>query len=272
MKKSKHIVWLAVVAFSLAGLTAQAQRQSNNSARQVAVILQRLERDSTNFRTSPNTALIEANVDQSRSENDINTLQAKFANAVAQLRAQVNRNRANASEVRNLLQRALPINDFIDNHRLNARVLNDWARVRTDLDALARSYNVSWQWNQQAVPANPNRGRLSDNELNQLVQRIDIGGDTFRSSLTEAFSRSGYDRTNRERDMNTAVRSFKSATEGMRNQLDAGRSVAEFVERVLAQAIPIDTFMHQNRLTNQVQSDWSTLRADLAPTTAQLIG
>jgi hypothetical protein len=265
MKKSKNIILLAVVlTFSLAGLTAQAQRRSGTTGRQVGVIVQRLERHSNNFRTSLNTALIEANVDQSRSQNDINTFQPDFVKAIAQFRAQVNRNRAGAGEVRNILQRALLINDFIANNRLNARVRNDWARVRTDLDALAHSYNLSWHWNQQAsVPANVNRSRLSDNELNQLVQRIDMGGDTFRSSLTEAFGQTGYDRSNNERDMNKAVRNFKSATEGLRNQLDASRPVVEFVERVLAQAIPIDTFMHQNRLTNQVQRDWSTVRADL---------
>ncbi|HKO97405.1 MAG TPA: YMGG-like glycine zipper-containing protein [Pyrinomonadaceae bacterium] len=265
MKKSKLIVLLVVaLAFAIAGLTAQAQRQSGTTARQVAVILQRLERDYTNFRTSLNAALIEANVDQSRSQNDINTFQPDFANAVAEFRTQLNRNRARSSDVRNVLQRALSINDFISRNRLNARVRNDWARVRTDLDALAQAYNVSWQWNQQAsLPANLNRSRLSDNDLSQLVQRIDIGGDTFRSSLTEAFGQSGYDRSTSERDMNTAVRNFKSATEGLRNQLDARRPVVEYVDRVLTQATPIDVFMHNNRLTGQVQSDWSTLRADL---------
>jgi hypothetical protein len=143
-------------------------------------------------------------------------------------------------------------------------VRNDWARVRTDLAALAHAYNVSEQSvHQSPLPANSNRSRLSVNDLSQLVERIDIGGDTFRSSLTEAFSHTGYDRSNNERDMNTAVRRFKSATEGLRNQLDASQPVAEYVESVLAQATPIDTFMHKNRLTSQVQNDWSSVRADL---------
>ncbi len=265
MKNLKEIGLLAVaLAFSIAGLNAQAQRPSATTARQVAVILQRLERDATGFRNSLNTALIEATVDQSRPENDINTFQTDFVNSIAQFRAQLNQNRAGSGDVRNVLQRALLINDFAARHRLNARARNDWARVRTDLDALAHTYLVSSRWHQPAsLSANSNRSRLSGNELSQLVQRIDTGGDTFRSSLTDAFGKTGYDRSTNERDMNTAVRRFKSATEGLRNQLDAGGPVAEYVERVLTQATPLDTFMHKNRLTDQVQKDWSTVRADL---------
>ena len=105
--------------------------------------------------------------------------------------------------------------------------------------------------------------RLRDSELNQLIQRIETGGDRFHSSLTDAFSRSRYDQTNSEVNMNDDVRDFKNATAQLRNQHDARQPVADDVERVLALARPIDTFMRSNQLTNRAQSDWSTLKGEL---------
>jgi hypothetical protein len=137
--------------------------------------------------------------------------------------------------------------------------------VRTDLNALANAYGANWQWSQQPLPpVNSSRSsRLSDSQLNQLIQRIETGGDRFQSSLTDAFNRSRYDQTRSEGNMNDAVRDFKNATDQLRNQFDARQPVADYVERVLARATAIETFMHNNQLTNRAQSDWSTLHGDL---------
>jgi hypothetical protein len=64
--------------------------------------------------------------------------------------------------------------------------------------------------------------------------------------------------------MNDRVRMFKNATDQLRNQFDSRQPVAVYVERLLASAAPIDTYMRNNRLTNRAQSDWSTLRGDLS--------
>jgi hypothetical protein len=150
-------------------------------------------------------------------------------------------------------------------NRLNPEVQNDWTAVRTDLNALANAYSVSWQWNQQTLPAvtSSRSARLSDTELNQLIRRIETGGDRFRSSLTDAFDRSRYDRTTNEADMNVAMGDLKNATDQLRNRFDAGQPVHEYVERVLARATPIDTYLRNNRLTTRAQNDWTTLRGEL---------
>jgi hypothetical protein len=63
--------------------------------------------------------------------------------------------------------------------------------------------------------------------------------------------------------MNDRVRVFKNATDQLRNQFDSKQPVDAYLERLLASAAPIDTYMRNNRLTDRVQSDWSTLRGDL---------
>ncbi|HEV2836080.1 MAG TPA: hypothetical protein VGW58_12220, partial [Pyrinomonadaceae bacterium] len=123
----------------------------------------------------------------------------------------------------------------------------------------------SWQWNRQTLPpVNTSQStRLSDSQLNQLIQRIQNGGDKFRSSLTDAFGQSRYNQTTSENNINYAVRDFKNATDQLRNRFDSRQSVASDVEYLLEHATPIDTYMHNNRLTNRAQNDWSTLRGDL---------
>ena len=267
MKNSKNIVSVSLLlALSILGVSAQAQRQvSRTTDRQAGVILQRIEQGSSRFRNSLNAALVRGRVDQTDSQNDINTFKADFENATSQFRDQLTRRRANTTDVQNLLQKASLVNSFMARHRLNARVQSDWSSLRTDLNSLATAYGVSWQWDLATFPiGNPSRpSRLTDSELNQLIQRIDTGGDTFRSSLTEAFGQTRYDRTTRESNMNQAVRAFKSATEQLRNQFDNRQPVGEHVDRVIALATPIDTYMRNNPVTNKAQNDWTIVRGDV---------
>lgn len=257
---------LILLTLAVANISVQAQRRSSRAAdRQVGVILQQLNRSSVRFRNSLNTAMAQQRIDQTLSGNNINTFQSDFQRATTQLNTQFNRRQAGAADVENVLQSASVINGFMTRNHLNRRVQSDWTQVRNDLNSLSAAYGLTWQWNQQTFPgvsSNPS-GRLSDDQLGQLIRRIDTGGEAFRSSLTDAFGESRYDQSRSEGTMNDRVRVFKSATDQLRNQFDSRQPVAAYVERLLASAAPIDTYMRNNRLTDRVQSDWSTLRGDL---------
>jgi hypothetical protein len=75
------------------------------------------------------------------------------------------------------MQKASLVNGFMTRNRLNVTVQNDWAAVRTDLNALASAYGVNWQWNRQSqTPVDSGRSpRLSDSQLDQLLRRIETG-------------------------------------------------------------------------------------------------
>ena len=181
-----------LLAFSIViGLSIQAQQQTNrNNARQVSNILQRLERSSSRFRNSLNVGLVQVNVDQTRPQNDISTFESELQLAIKQFRDQFTRRLAVATDVESILQKASPINSFVSHNTLNPRVKNDWSLVRTDLNTLASVYAVNWQWNQltpMKVDANGSF-RLSETELNQLIQRVENGGAMLRH---RAHSRAG---------------------------------------------------------------------------------
>src|SRR4026208_219279 len=269
MKIMKNItsVFILLLFPIIIGLSVQAQQQTNrNNTRQVGNMLQRLERSSSRFRNSLNVGLVQVNVDQTRPQNDISTFESGFQLAIKQFRDQFTRRLAVAADVENILQKASPINSFIAQNTLNPRVKNDWTLVRTDLNTLASAYGVSWEWNHltpMKIDANGSF-RLSESELDQLIQRVENGGDTFRVSLTDAFYQRPYDRSRSEGNMNDALRGFKKATDQVRIRFDARQLVPDGVQRLLDEATPLDIFMRDNPLTDQVKSDWSTLRADLS--------
>ena len=256
-----------LLLISIIGVNAQTQQPYRTTDRQAGIILQQLERSTSRFRGSLNLALVvHARIDQTRPQNDINSFEPALGVAIDQFRDRFSRGLAVADDLQNILQSALPINGFMARQRLNRRVQNDWATVRTHLSALANVYGLSWRWDAQVLPAVDFSGsalRLSNGELNQLIQRVETGESTFRSSITEAFSQSRYDHTTKEANMIDAVRALKGATGQLRQQFDSRQPVADHVRRVLARATPIDTYMRSNHLTDRAQDDWSTLRRDL---------
>jgi hypothetical protein len=257
---------IILLALSIIGVSVQAQRRPNRvSDRQVSGILQRLERSSSRFRGTLDTALDRSRFDGTRAEDDLNSMARDFDNATSQLKDRFGQRRAVAADIDNVLQRAAPINDFMNRNGINAQTRNAWTSVRTDLNALANAYSVSWQWNRQTLPpvSTSQSPRLSDSQLSQLIRRIETGGNTFRSSLQNAFAQRRYDRTGSESQVNDAVREFKNATDQLRTRFNTRQSGAADVERLLEHATPIDTYMRSNRLTNRAENDWSTLRADL---------
>ena len=101
MKNLKRIVSVVVLfAFSVVGVWAQRQPQSYRiNDRKVSVILQRLERSSSQFRNSLNSALLQSSIDQTRSENDINTFEPGFETAIHQFRSQFGRHLEGVADI-----------------------------------------------------------------------------------------------------------------------------------------------------------------------------
>ena len=264
--KSITFVFVLLLTLLIIGLDGQAQTQRNrNNTRQVGNMLQRLERSSTRFRNSLNGSLVQRSVDQTQPLNDISTFQSAFDLAIEEFRDRFTRRLAVASDVESVLQNASPINSFVTQHTLSPRVKNDWASVRTDLNALANAYGVGWQWNQiTPMKIDSNRSfRLSENELTQLIEQIENGGDKFRVSITDAFFRRPHDRTRSEGNMNDTLRAFTKATDQVRIRFDARVLDSSDVQRLIDQAQPLENFMRDNPLTDRARNDWATLRTNL---------
>lgn len=189
MKKSKRIVSVFILlACSIVGMSTEAQEQADViNKRQVALVIQRLERNSNRFRGSLNAALVQGRIDQTRPQNDISSFETAFEGATSEFRDQFNRSRTGAPDVQNVLQKASLVNGFMTRNRLNRTVQNDWASVRVELNALANAYGLSWQWNRQTFPpvnSNPSL-RVSNGELGTSVTNRLTGTFLLDSSRSD---------------------------------------------------------------------------------------
>ncbi len=274
---------LLVATVALGATAAQAQRPYRMNDRQVEASLRRVETDADTFRSSFANALDRSRFNGTSTEDQLNGYVQNFASATEQLRSRFNNRTAVAADVENVLRQAAFINDFMMRNRLSAAASNDWTTLRADLDALARVYNVTWDWTQTGsaygTPGYGNNGngnvdrgygnqtgvayRMNDRQLDALIRRIENGSDRYRTDMGNALDRSTYNGTRAEDNINQFVRDFATATDQLRSRFSARTSASADVENVLRQATYIDDFMRRNTLSVRAENDWTTLKGDL---------
>jgi hypothetical protein len=278
MNKIRQTISLAlVIALVGIGLTAtQAQMQRRPyrmNDRQVGELIRRVETSADNYRATLAAALDRSTYNGTSTEDDFNRFVQNFETATDQLRDRFDRRVSVAADVENVLRQASVINDFMQRNRLNRRAESDWTLVRTDLDALARAYNVTWDWTQtssgygQPTYGQPTVGtvpyRVNDREVDALIRRIENSSDRFRADLGNALNRSTYNGTRAEDNINQFVRDFENATDQLRSRFNSRNSAIADVENVLRQATYIDDFMNRQTLSFRAENDWRQLRTDL---------
>jgi hypothetical protein len=114
-----------------------------------------------------------------------------------------------------------------------------------------------------AVHAQVRAYRVSDSEVQTLINRIEAGANTFKNRLDRALDRSGMDGTRQEDSINYMVAQFERATDRLRNNFNSRRSTSADVQEVLMRAAMIDRFMTNNDLQRNAQQSWNMLRTDL---------
>ncbi|MCA1566025.1 MAG: hypothetical protein LC803_10390 [Acidobacteria bacterium] len=156
----KRIILLSVtLALTFAGFdTIEGVRAQGRayrvSQRQMQQLLRRIETRADRFSNSLENALDRSRANGTTREDEVNKLLTDFEQATDQLRDRFNRNRSSEMDIQLVLQRAALLDSFMRDNRLANRAERDWSMLRTDLDQLARIYNVAWNWNN--VPLMPN--------------------------------------------------------------------------------------------------------------------
>lgn len=114
-----------------------------------------------------------------------------------------------------------------------------------------------------AITAQVRAYRVSDRQVQSLLDRLENRTDTFKAEVDRALDRSPVDGTSREDFLNNMVANFETATDRLNTNFSDRRSTSADVEEVLTRAVRINTFMRNNRLTRTAQNEWNLIRTDL---------
>lgn len=249
---------VAALALVAIAVPAEAQIVSRVNDDQVKDVLGRMEANADRFRSSLDGALDESGFDGSRREDRINRFVKEFEQATDSLSSKFDDDNAAVPLVREVLERAARIDRFMTRHSLSPRAQADWSAIRTNLDELARAYNVQWTWAGTVVV-----DRATDKDVKMLLARIETNADSFKKSLDHALDRSPYNGTNAEDEINDYVGAFEDATDRWRGSFDDDDSAVDEATEVLRRAARIEAFLMTHRLTPEAHASWMTLRSTL---------
>jgi hypothetical protein len=109
-------------------------------------LCQHIEDVADHYKEALDKALDNSKLNNTASEDEINQYVREFRDATNSLQDHYNEDRA-ASDAKEVLTRANKIDGFMKKHKdaIPSDVQSKWEPVRTDLDRLAKYYNVSWK-------------------------------------------------------------------------------------------------------------------------------
>jgi hypothetical protein len=152
----QKILCAALIIFAGLSINVMAQRSINNE-RQALALLTTIQNNTNTFRTQLNNVLDRRTINSTQSSTEIIQYVQDFQNANNQLRRRLENSRDTSivsTQVQEVLNRASYIDAFMRANNFNNRIETSWTKVRSDLDRLARYYNVSWNWDNQNYPSN----------------------------------------------------------------------------------------------------------------------
>lgn len=103
--------------------------------------------------------------------------------------------------------------------------------------------------------------KISEEDLKDLLGRIDADADSFAKSADKALDKSGFNKSAREDELNAHLKRLKTATEALKNDHTAANAKSNF-ETVLHHGVAIENFLRRNPLDG-VEEEWTALRGDL---------
>jgi hypothetical protein len=110
-----------------------------------------------------------------------------FETALVQLRNRVNSRQSSSADVRNVLEHAAYLNNYITDRQLSYQTENNWSMLRSDLDRLASAYNIAWNWaTLPNGPSGPSGGYGTTANLTGTFRLNPSRGDDVRQAVDNA--------------------------------------------------------------------------------------
>jgi tetrahydromethanopterin S-methyltransferase subunit B/DNA-directed RNA polymerase subunit L len=262
--------------------TNYAQRRARRtvySKQQVEQLLERIEERTDAFSTQLNRSLDRSRLDGSRAEDNITERVSELENATDELRREYDHNdtrRENKPEARSILNTATEVNRIMLRRNFGRQTENLWSRLRTELNALATVYGLpavgaaSYRFvpAQTTIPARRIKviRSVSQQQVEQLFERIEERTDTFSTQLNKSLDRSRLDGSRAEDNIAERVSELENATDELRREFDHNDTRGENrpeAEKILTTATSVDRLMKRRNFGGQTESTWATLRTEL---------
>jgi len=103
--------------------------------------------------------------------------------------------------------------------------------------------------------------KISEQDLVDLLGRIDADVESFAKSADKALDKSGFNKSAREDELNAHVKRLRTATAALKADHTAANAKSNF-ETVLHHGVAIENFLKRNPLDG-VETEWTALRRDL---------
>ena len=199
--------------------------------------------------------------------DDINRLILDFENAANQLDRRLGTRRTGASDAQMLLDRGVQIDTFFANNRLGGGSRREWQAIRADLDQLANYYNLNPRWSSGdgigSGDIGNNNYNLSDFQMRQLIDRLNVRSATFSRNLRQDLTRSSNNNRYSLDEVRRQLSDFETALVQLRNRVNSRQSSSSDARTVLDRAAFLNKFIADSQLSYQTENNWSSLRTDL---------
>jgi hypothetical protein len=161
---------------------------SNLNDFQMRQLIDRLNVRSATFSRNLRQDLNRGSYNDTTSADEVRRQLSAFETAIVQLRNRVNTRQSTASDVRNLLDRAVFLNSYITDRQLSTQTENNWSTLREDIDRLAGAYNIAWNWSTTPnIPGgNQGTGGFGRRNLTGTFRLNPSRGDDVRTAVENA--------------------------------------------------------------------------------------
>lgn len=202
--------------------------------------------------------------------DDINRLILDFKNAANQLDRRLGTRRSSTTDAQLLLDRAAQIDTFFANNRLGGGSRREWQAMRTDLDQLANNYNLTPRWSSTggigsggSYGGGYNNYNLSDLQMRQLIDRLNVRSATFSRNLRQDLTRASYNNRYSLDEVRRQLSDFETSLTQLRNRVNSRQSSSSDARNVLDRAAFLNGFVADSQLSYQTENAWTPLRSDL---------
>ncbi len=250
-----------VAIISTFSATQAQSRAYTGTDRQLQTLLQRIETQTDAFSREIDRSLDRSSLDGTTREDTISSMVSNFEQATDMLRNNFTTRRSSASDVQEVLIRAVSINTFMQNNRVTTLAQRQWTQLRNELNLLASSYRVTSNWNAVNYNYGNQTGRtVSDAQITTLIRRIKTRSNSFRLSVGRL--NRGYMRDTAA-EISRRLSTFDVALDDLNRSLNQRNYGNSSIQNVLEPASSINGVLSSNRTNNDVTNKWNLLRSDL---------